>query len=88
MQFNERGAVANGMPAATLDAKLAQIEKQLLEGRLADATVQLEDVVQSVPSASIVDKWLAAARARIITEQGVTLLQSHANVMHITSVMA
>lgn len=83
MQISERGIDAPS--AASLDSRLASVERQLMEGRLADAAAALESVASDVAARGPVLEWLAAARARVLAEQAISLLRAHAGVMHLNA---
>jgi hypothetical protein len=61
-----------------IDAKLGEIEAEVINGRYTQAAKNLEDAVQGTAAAVAVRDWVEAARARAAAEQAVAVVEAHA----------
>jgi len=68
------GGTTNG----GIDAKLGEIEAQVINGRYSQAAKNLEEAVQGTAAAVAVRDWVEAARARAAAEQAVAVVEAHA----------
>lgn len=57
----------------------------MAEGKLAEAADALEEGVRGSQAAEIVGDWVRLVRSRALTEQALTLLQSYATAISLTS---
>jgi Mitochondrial inner membrane protein len=64
--------------AGGIDAKLGEIEAEVVNGKYTQAARKLEDAVQGTAAAVAVKDWVDAARARAAAEQAVAVVEAHA----------
>jgi hypothetical protein len=64
--------------ATGIDAKLGEIEAEIVNGRYTQAATKLEEAVQGTAAAMAVKDWVDAARARAAAEQAVAVVEAHA----------
>ncbi|KAL4515712.1 hypothetical protein Ndes2437B_g07135 [Nannochloris sp. 'desiccata'] len=61
-----------------IDAKLGEIEAEVVNGRYTQAAKNLEEAVQGTAAALAVKDWVEAVRARAAAEQAVAVVEAHA----------
>ena len=61
-----------------VDAALAGVESELVNGRLLQAAAKLEAAVKGTAAEMAVKDWIAAAKARAVAEQAVAVVEAHA----------
>lgn len=68
-----------------IESVINRVECYLAEGKLAEAADALEEGVRGSQAAEIVGDWVRLVRSRALTEQALTLLQSYATAISLTS---
>lgn len=68
-----------------IESVIIKVERLLAQGKLREAADTLENGVKGTKAAEVVDDWVKQARNRAITEQALTLLQSYAISISLTS---
>ncbi len=79
MQLPERGSLAGQIPGGGIDASLAVVQGELVDGKLLKAAEDLETAVKGTAAAPEVSSWVQQVRARVLAEQTAALLQAHAS---------
>jgi hypothetical protein len=69
---------SGGLSGSGIDAKLGQVEAEIIHGRYTQAAKKLEEAVQGTAAEVAVRDWVEAARARAAAEQAVAVVEAHA----------
>lgn len=78
LKIKEESPLASTMPGGGIDAALARVKAELVDGKLEGAAGKLEKAVQGTAAEAAVADWVAAARARAAVEQAAAVVEAHA----------